>query len=180
MSFFQQLALAGQCFFGSTTQGGVTLPAEDATAQTFVLWNPAGSNVNLVLNKLAMGQADATTPAITGIGLSFLMNAGAAIGTGAPVSAFTATAPINARIGNGPSSKARFSLSATTIATGFLMSLGLSQDSVTPGTGLDTAVYDFGGCVILPPSTLIALCGAPAAPGQDFTATIHWAEVPVS
>lgn len=179
MSWFIQQALAGNCFFGSTTQGGVTLPAEDATAQTFALWNPAGSGVYLVLNKLALGQADATTPAITGIGLSFLTNAGSSIATGAPISAFTATTPQNARIGNGPTSKARFSLSATTVATAFLMSLGLSQDSVTPGTGIDTATYDFGGSVILPPGTLIALCGAPAAPGQDFTATIHWAEVEI-
>lgn len=174
---FGQLALAGQCFIGSTAPTGVDLPIYNATAaHTAVLWNPQGSGVNLLVNKVAVSEADATTPAITGLGLSYLLNTGAAIATGAPVVTFTDATVQNAKIGRG-GNKARFG-AASISATTFLMALGLGQISATPGTGIDTAIYDFDGSLVVPPGVLIALVGAPLAFGQAVTASFTWAEIP--
>jgi hypothetical protein len=41
--------LAGNVFIGSTTYAGIVAPAYNAAAQTFGLWNPAGSEKNEVL-----------------------------------------------------------------------------------------------------------------------------------
>lgn len=171
--------LAGKTFIGTTTKDGVTIPAYNATAQTFGLWNPAGSGHNLVLVALLLGQTDATTPAISSIGLSYLANTGSAIATGAPISAFTETAPVSGMVGQSPSHVGRFTLSATITAPAFFYELGLSQDSATPGTQIDTAVSYFNGTVIVPPGVYIGLGGAPIAPGQDFAASIVWFELPV-
>jgi hypothetical protein len=177
--FFQQLALNGQCFIGSTAATGVDIPIYTATAaHTAVLWNPGGSGVNLVLNTFSAGQADATTPAIAGLGLSYLLNTGSAIGTGAPVVTFTDAIVQNAKIGVG-GAKARFG-AASISATSFLMSLGASQDSTTPGANIDTSAFNFNGSVIVPPSTLVAVVGVPIAFGQAMAVSISWAEVQIS
>ncbi len=174
--YFQQLALNGQCFVGSTAATGVDIPIYNATAaHTAVLWNPAGSGVNLVLNTFSAGQADASTPAISGLGLSYLLNTGSAIGTGAPVVSFTDAIVQNAKIGIG-GNKARFG-AASISATSFLMSLGASQDSITPGANIDLSLFEFNGSVIVPQSTLVAVVGAPIAFGQAMVVSLSWAEV---
>jgi len=170
------MTLAGRVFVGSTTYAGVTVPIYNATAQKFGLWNPKGSGRNLVLVKLSLGQTDATTPAITSVGLSYLINTGSNIATGAAISAFTETAPVSGMIGQPPSNRGRFTLDATTIATTFGFELGFSQDSATPGTGIVSAVHYFNGELIVPPGTYIGLTGAPIAPGQDLAASLVWLE----
>lgn len=178
---FLQLALAGQCFFGSTTNAGVAIPAYNATAQVFGLWNPAGSGVRLVLNKLSVGIVDEGTNIVAAIGLSYLANAGSAIATGAPISAFTATAPFNAIVGGGKASRARFTLSATTSAPAFLMSTGMSwPEADMAGAVMPVMLdYDFNGSVIIPEGVYIGLGGS-AAPGSTCQASISWAEIPTS
>jgi len=180
MGYFQQLALAGKCFFGSTTNAGVAIPAYNATAQVFGLWNPAGSGVLLVLNKLAIAVATLGTNAVSAIGLSYLANAGASIANGGPISAFTQTASQNARVGNGLASKGRFTLSATITAPTFLMSLGMAQNATTTQPVAEQAYnYDFNGSLIVPEGVYIGLGGS-AAPGSTYQATVSWAEVPVN
>lgn len=169
--------LAGRLFIGSTTYAGVTVPAYNATAQKFGLWNPLGSGRNLMLVKLTLGHADATTPAISSLGLSYLANTGSTIATAAPISALTETAPVSGMVGQTPAHVGRFTLSATTSAPAFFYELGFSQDSATPGTGLDTCIHDFDGAVIIPPGTYVGLGGAPLAPGQDLMATLTWIEL---
>lgn len=176
--YLLQQALAGRVFVGTTTQAGVTIPAEDATAQTFGLWNPAGSGRLIVPIKIALGQTDATTPAISSIGLTVLSNTGATVATGAPISAFTETAPLPGVLGAPVGAHAgRFTLTATITAPTYAISLGLSQDSATPGTGIDTAVHYFNGETAIYPGTYVGLCGAPIAPGQDFAVSLWWMEI---
>lgn len=175
---FAQLALAGQCYVGSTAATGVDIPIYNATAaHTAVLFNPSGSGVNALLNWVAAGQADASTPAISGLGLSFLTNAQGPA-TGAAVVTFTDALVQNAIIGKG-GAKCRFgaaSLSATTL----LGSIGFSQDSVTPGANIDAVVFYANGSIVLPPATCLALVGAPIAFGQAMVASMGWAEIPIN
>jgi hypothetical protein len=180
MSWFVQQALAGNCFFGSTTNAGVAIPAYNATAQVFGIWNPSGSGVALVLNKLSVAVATLGTNAVAALGLSVLRPVGSVIATGSNITAFTDTTPQNARIGNARVSKARFTLSATVTAPTFLMSLPMAQNATTTQPVAEQAYsYDFGGSIIIPEGVYIGLGGS-AAPGSTYQASISWAELPAS
>jgi hypothetical protein len=171
--------LAGNVFIGSTLAAGVAVPAHNATAQTFGLWNPAGSGKNAILVKLNVGVATAGTPAVASLGLSYIPSAGSAIGAaGAPISAFTGTSPVNGLVSKGSQNSALFTLAATTIAPTFFYNLALSQESATPGTGVFWMEHDFDGAVIVPPNTYIGLGGS-AAPGQTIQASLVWFEIDV-
>ncbi len=177
---FLQYALAGNAFIGSTTSGGVAIPAHNATAQVFGLWNPLGSGVALVLNKIAIGVATLGTNAVASIGLSHLLGAGAQVATGGPITAFTNTAPTNARLGNGKAPKARFTLSATITAPTFFLTLGMAQNATTTQPVAEQAYqYDFQGSVIIPEGVYIGLGGS-AAPGSTYQASLSWVEIPAN
>jgi hypothetical protein len=169
---------AGNVFIGSTTNAGIAIPAYNATAQTFGLWNPAGSGVDAVLLDLNLGVATLGTPAVAAIGLSYLGNTGATIATGAPVSAFTDTTPLNGRISRQANNRCRFTLSATITAPSFFFSLGLSQETTAAQNGIQWMEYEFGGFLIVPPGTYIGLGGS-AAPGQTFQSSLVWLEIPI-
>lgn len=182
MSFFQQLALAGQCFIGSAPVAGVDIPVSSGTTPVFMLWNPAGSGVNLVPNQLSISTIDATTPVISGLVFAYLVNAGSSYGTGAPVATFTSGTVVNAKLGSGQASKARFSSAGSgttfTAAITTFLPVGLSHDSVTGGTGWQNGIVNFNGSLILPQGALIALYGS-AAQTQNMMPSISWAEIPV-
>lgn len=187
--YLPAMMLARKVFIGSTTNAGVAIPAYNATAQVFGLWNPAGSGVNVILLKLSCGIATAGTEAVAALGLSYLPNAGNAIGaTGAPVTAFTRTASLPGLIGDAGGaaapSAAMFTLAATIVAPTFAYNISLSE---TAGSATTTAAglsvmwmeHDFDGIVGVAPNTYIGLGGS-AAPGSTYQASLSWMEVPVS
>jgi hypothetical protein len=183
MSLFQPgylpaQALAGNVFIGSSLAAGVAIPAYNATAQVFGVWNPAGSGKNLILLKFMAGVATAGTPAVAALGLSYLPNAGGSIATGAPISAFTDSTPVNGLLTKGNASAARFTLAATITAPTFFYDLGVSQESATPGTGLFWVEHDFDGAVIIPPGVYVGVGGS-AAPGQTIQSTLVWMELAI-
>ena len=119
-AFFTQQALAGQGFIGSTAAAGVAIPLTTATAQVFGLWNPAGSGVKAVLDKLSLGIATLGTNIVAALNWSHLPNAGATIGAaGAPITAFTDTTIRNCIVGAGNAAKCRFTGSAATTSAIF-------------------------------------------------------------
>lgn len=189
MSLFQPgylpaMMLAGKVFTGSTTNTGVAIPAYNATAQVFGLWNPAGSGVNVILVKLQLAIATLGTNIVGAMGLSYIPNTGSAIGaTGSPLTAFAQTASIPGLIGIGGGgaapSQARFTLSATTIAPTFYYSLGMTSTTGTPTDSTPVLTHDFDGSQGVAPGTYIGLGGS-AAPGSTYQGTITWIEVPVS
>jgi|SRR5262245_6639392 len=174
--FFTQQALAGNAFIGVAPVAGVTIPVAGGTAQTFALWNPSGSQKNLVLGKLQLNAINATTPTLGGWILGVLQSAGSSVGT--PISAFTATAPINAVIGAGKAPVGKFSVAATTTATTTLFGIGFSRETVTATVGPLVLSYDFDGQVIVPPGVLIALQNT-TVQTQAWQPTLSWYEVPL-
>lgn len=185
MSFFQQLALAGKCYIGSTAVAGVVIPVSTTTSPTFLLWNPAGSGVYAVLNKLMIGAPADGTNDFVSIGLSVVTNAGSQIGTGAPVVSGTFVAPISALVGNGaPASKMRFApATASIVAAGtFFYTLGFTAfegDIATTALAPVALIHDFNGGVVVAPGTAIHVVADEAA-GLTTEITLTWAEVPVS
>ena len=178
----------GGVYIGSTTYAGVAIPAYNATAQVFGLWNPAGSGVNVILVSLDLSVATAGTEALSSIGLSYLPNAGANIATAAPISAFTQTASLPALIGSSGGvaapSAARFTLSATITAPTFYRSLGMTEtvaagaSTVTTGPNVFQLSYAFSGADGVAPGTYIGIGGS-AAPGSTFAGSLCWIEIPI-
>lgn len=171
--------LAGNVYTGATAAAGVAVPAYNATGQTFGIWNPLGSGVEVILIGLDLGIATATTPVVAAFGLSVLTNAGSQVATAAPITAFTAGTPVNLRLGLGKPSNIKFTPSAATItAPTFLKSLGLSFATTTAANGFGFAHYDFNGAITIPPGVYVGLGGSAAQSGTVIQASIDWMEVP--
>lgn len=184
--YLPSMTLARKTFIGSTTYAGIAVPAYNATAQVFGLWNPYGSEIDVILVKLNLGVATTGTTAVSSLGLSALYNTGNQIATGSPISAFTQTSSLPGLLGdaNGAAgnSKARFTLSATVTAPAFAYNISLSS---TAGTATTTAAaptvqwmqHDFDGAIGVSPGTYIGLGGS-VAPGSTFQGTLVWMEIP--
>lgn len=176
--------LAGKVFTGSTTNTGVAIPAYNATAQVCGIWNPAGSGVNVVFVKLNLAIATLGSNIVGAIGLSYIPNAGNAIGaTGAPITAFTQTSSVPGLIGIGGGgsapSQARFTLSATTIAPTFYYSCGMTSTTGTPTDSTPVLTHDFDGSQGMAPGTYVGIGGS-AAPGSTYQISWTWIEVPLA
>ena len=185
--FLPAQTIARKSFIGSTTYAGVAVPAYNATAQVFGLWNPAGSGVNLILVRMTIAAATTGTTAVAALGLSALYNTGSQVATGSPITAFTQTASLPGLIGDAAgaagTSAGKFTLAATMTAPTFVYDLGMATTAGTATTtaappALNWGVYDFTGVVGVAPGTYIGLGGS-AAPGSTFQGSIEWIEVPV-
>src|SRR5882672_4169755 len=108
--YYDQVKL-GKVFIGSTAAAGVALPVETGTAVTFGLWN---INPNKVAVPLSIQMAYVSgTITVGGFGLAN-QNAGYALATAAPLSAFTDGTPKNAKLGDGAASSMRFAPATAT------------------------------------------------------------------
>jgi hypothetical protein len=135
-----------QNMFSVCTQGtGVTTTAALATTWTgLAIGNPAGSGVNLVLNKFTCAQ--------------FAVGAAATIGIMGGAGSITASLTPQSRfIGGGAVSKA-VATAGQTISTPLLIATFGSVGSLaTTGYGLEAGiVVDLEGSVIIPPGSFVA------------------------
>jgi hypothetical protein len=113
-----QLVKTGRVFHGATAAAGVAIPATTASsaATTVALWNPAGNVYNAAILSIRCGLTSPTTatPSVPGaIVYNTLSNAGAAIASAGPVSAFTQKTASNALTGFGTASTVLFAGSST-------------------------------------------------------------------
>lgn len=172
----------GNTFIGSTAAAGVVLPIYSNTAQTFVVWNPAGSGRNLVLLHLLIGWVS-TTGAPGNIVIGYQNGVGSQAATASPITAATLVAPLNAKIGAGNSSVVKFAPATATFTAGLslLMTTGISQLTSTGATTADKPAqikHDFEGSIMVPPGTAIGVCGNIAILSV-FDVTLIWDEVPI-
>lgn len=168
----------GNVFHGSTLIAGTAIPVITTTAPTCILWNPSGSGVNVVPIAFRAGFASGT--GIAGqIAYAQLPDAG----TGplnAVITAFTAIAPSNGKIGAG-GGVAKFATTATIVTTSvsILRASGISQGAPITSTAAVWNMTDlFNGEVILPPGTAIYPV-ASAAIAEVLCQSFSWVEVPV-
>lgn len=167
---------AGNVFIGSTAAAGVAFPAAGGTAMTFGLWNTS-ANKDAVLLSLAASYVSGTIT-VAGFGFTFIPNAGLAIATGGPISAFTAGTPTNALLNGGGNSSMQFTPSAATIVAGTRFQfLGSGHEIATAGPGISNTIIDLDGKIILTPGTAAFVTTTIAQTGV-FATTLTWAEVP--
>ncbi len=177
MSWMIQQGLAGNLFFGSTAAAGAAVPLTTATAQVFGIWNPPGSGVLAVLDKLIMGIATLGTNIVAALNWSVLTGV-QAIATGQPITAFTDTTIRNAQIGRGKNSKIKFTGSAaTTIAATQLVPVGITSTTGTAVNATPVMVFEHNGLIMVPEGVAMFLVGS-VAPGSTYQIGLSWAEVP--
>lgn len=176
MSWFIQQRLAGNGFFGSTAAAGAAIPTTNATAQVFGMWNPPGSGVVAVLDKLILGIATLGTNIVAALNWSVHLNV-QSIATGSAITAFTDTTIRNSVIGRGAASKVRFTGSAaTTTAATQLTPIGVTSTTGTPTNSSPVMVFNHDGLIMVPEGVGIFLVGS-AAPGSTYQIGLSWAEV---
>lgn len=171
----------GNCFHGATAAAGVTLPATNATALVFALWNPLGSGKNAVLIRLQVGYA--ATPVVAhSIVHCFKSGVGAQVATGGPITAATTATPNNGMLGLGTTSSMLFIPGTATLAAAgtILKSAGFSQVATTaasttvPGWSF---TEDLDGTIVIPPGAIWYPTATAAASVAQFI-SISWEEVP--
>lgn len=177
---WSQAVREGRLFMAGEAAAGVVLPIYSATAAKFVLWNPAGSGVNLNVVRFTATYVD-TTGAAGGYAIGIMKNAGSTLCTGG-VSAFTETVPDRAPFGGSTGgNKVRFSAAATIIAPTLLYQLGQNQ-LVTTAADATTVPWtfqkDFDGELQIAPNNLIAF-GGNIATLSKWASTVIWTEDPV-
>lgn len=170
----------GNVFIGTTAVAGVNPPAYNATAHTFCVWNPLGSGKNIVPMHLLVGYS-ATTGATGNVVISYQNGVGAQVATGAAITAATLVAALNAKIGAGNSSVAKFAPATITFAaaTSLLMTTGITQTvtTATDATNIPNQTkHDFDGSIMVPPGTAICVAGNIALLGA-FDISLIWAEI---
>jgi hypothetical protein len=177
--------MAGQVFSQTTTPLGLAIPIYTATGITggLPIWNPSGSNVNVVLIRFATAKASGTS-AFMAQGMVFKTEVGSDIATGSHITAFGATVPKNAILGGGNATKVKSSnagtCTATALAAGdaFASFFGTGVAADTHTGGLQGMIHDFEGTVIVPPGTLVYACATKAGGALQWS-TIIWKELPI-
>lgn len=166
---------AGGVFIGSTAAAGVATPAAGGTAMTFGLWNTS-PNLKAVLLGFA-AQYVSGTITVAGFTFSIIPQAGSAIATGGPISAFTAGTPINALVGGGQASAMSFTPSAATIvAPTRFQFLGTGHEIATAGPGMNNGFVDLGGSLVLLPGAAVFVTSTIAQTGV-FALSLLWNEI---
>jgi hypothetical protein len=158
--------------FGGANQAAVALTAAFATTYTgLVLYNPNGTNVIGVLEKVGVGQT-LVGPAAAVLGLM----------TGQSTTAFsgvTAITPKSKKVGSGITPVLQLAGAATLpIAPTLDTVIGALGTGATTVYGLEPIIFDIGGDILIPPGAFVALY-ASAALTAALIASFQWEEVPL-
>jgi hypothetical protein len=177
----------GNLFFASTAATGVTISIfSNASYTGLALWNPQGSGKNLSVIRTLWAQTTVATTA-AGQGYAWLNNAGASLGTAAPISALSTTGVIRGTgqcsvpgIGASVVQNAVISATLTTAMTWGRFSggaIGTGATTVQASLGVVADVFD--GDMIIPPGTFWAMTSSAASASTAWGLSAVWEELPL-
>lgn len=178
--------LAGRVFSHTPTPLGLAIPIYTGTALAggMPIWNPTGSGVNVELIRVTVAPSATGTAAVGSYGLMVRTDVGSALATGAEITAFAETDPVNGLLGAGSISKVKSSnAGACTVTAGVaaeftrtIFGSGVAAQATT--NPINFADHDFQGTVIVPPGTLVWIAGVLASV-RLYNTTIVWKELPI-
>ena len=174
---FYQMAYRGNIFHARSPVAGSVIPVNSATAQTFAVLNPAGSNVNLELLQVKIDISAISTSvaaeiylnAVNGTPLAVILGGTCTVIAGGVQNAFLVQ-------GNNPKSTAYSAVTSVSQADKHICGIGGFDVIATSSTQHITRNFDGG--VIVPQGTLIFFTGT-AAQTQIAHIDVMYAEVPV-
>lgn len=172
---YQEMALRYNSYWAQTAATGVAPGTAIGTTAAFALANPAGSGVNLILLKAAMGYVSGT------LGAGVVQYCASANVVGAAVTG-TPIAPVPALIGNGrtPAGKpfTTATLPAAPAPIGPFASLGasLATTAVQPWQVVD----DVKGAIAIAPGAALSLQATAAGGSTPLVVFgVFWVELPI-
>ncbi len=176
----------GNLFYASTAAPGVTVSIFSNTSFTGLgIWNPQGSGKNLVMSRVLIGCNGAAATAEAGFGYSWLVNAGSAVATAAPLSAITAITATRGScvcgtpgVGNSVAIAASAATLTTAMTWGRFNGISSSTGAITTQIALGVFVDYFDGTMIVPPGVFWTVTSAIAS-GGTFGITAEWEETPL-
>ena len=185
-------AYRGNCFTLSTVGAGLAIPISSTTSPNLVLWNPAGSGKLAVPTRYVAGATLNATTVQGSINLLAVFNAGSAIATAAPFSAFAQAALgtnlFNGMLGGGNVSVMKSAATVTNTLTAASVTIAACLGILSPSTvagavaaqaGSPAIVYDFDGTLIIPPGVAVYVAMSGAASTALVMQTLSWEEVPI-
>lgn len=158
--------------FGAANQAAVAVTAAFATTYTgLVLFNPNGTTVNLVLEKVGIGNSVAW-PAASVLGIMVGQSTTAFAGT-------TLLTPKSKLIGSGIAPVGQVA-SAATLPVAPTLDTVLGSIGTLATTGYETtlAPYDLGGDIVIRPGGFAAIYSTAALTAAGFF-SFQWEEIPV-
>ena len=176
---YAELVRQGQLFnYSVTTAAALLLSATTACGPCW--WNPVGSGV--IFYPLLLTQTWLSGVTVAGsVNWCITKNAGAAIGTAAPIVTFTQTNPTNMAIGsvNAATSAINFAqITATyTTAPAFFVSTGLNYKTEA---GDYLAEVDFDGALALYPGNALTLCYSVTTSTGLYWTSVLGCELPLT
>ena len=173
--------LAGVAFSYSSASTGVLAKAAD-TSPVMMLWNPAGSGVNLRIQRLMIGAVSGTV-ILSSLGWGVIKNAGSQVGTAAPVVSLTTAAPTNRFIGgNGKASLINFAPATVSVtnAPTFVESWGLSAGGAFAAGPLFALDLNIAGQIVIAPGTAFFPFLSNGAMALTAVVTVFATEEPVT
>lgn len=168
-------------FTGVSASGGIALIVPATTGGHPTLWNPSGSGVNVHVRLLELSYVSGNN-APTALEWASTLNAGAAVGTGAPIATATLVAPNPSVLGSGSDNLAKWSPTTNTFTaapvflrpTGLALFTGVAATAVAPFSL--RAAYEQGDFV-LGPGTAVSLCSQAATTTAVFQVGVTWEEI---
>lgn len=162
----------------STVAAGNIVSAAAAASTQFAVWNPVGSGVNLVLQKLRIQQFSGT-PTAGGLTIS-TFNASAVANTLATAGAVRSNL-INGQIGNG---LCLASAAGAALTGGLVLTTLLNTGWSSSATALASAsgigyVENFDGEIVVPPGFGVVPTWAGAGTTYLVGYSLTWEEIPV-
>lgn len=175
---YAELARRGQLFNFSVKTAAAFL-LTNTTGNVPTIWNPAGSGKVLYLCKLKVNFVSGTTT-IGSLHWCVTRNAGAAIGTAAPIVTFTSQAGEAAAIGQSGSSNMLFAPAVCTFtsAPAFYASTGMNFGAASPTAGHGNLDMDMDGEIAIYPGNALSLCYSVTTSTSLWFASIWGAELP--
>ena len=146
--------LSGQTFSYSSATTGVLAKAAD-TSPVMMLWNPAGSGINLRIQSVDVGAVSGSV-ILSDLGWGVIRQAGAQFGTAAPIVSYTAATPTNRLVGaNGKSSQINFGPATVSVtnAPTFTETWGVSAGGALAAGPLFSVSIPVNGQIVIAPGT---------------------------
>lgn len=175
----QDAVLSGRMFIYSSAAAGVLAKAAD-TSPVMMLWNPAGSGVNLRINEVRIGAVSGTV-ILAHLAYGILLSAGSQVGTAQPIVSATFVNPVNCLVGAGRASQIKFAPATVslTAAPTYMMASGFSSGGALAAGPLNVLIDKVEGKIIIPPGTAFFAYLSNGAMALTAAVTIIGSEEPI-
>jgi hypothetical protein len=174
----------GKIWIATAGVAGLALITSATTGGHPTIFNPAGSGVFLSFISLSLNSMESGSMAPSALGWYATTSAGSGAATGGAILTFTEVAPINALVGFGGTSAAKWAPATNTFTAAPAFYCGADFSLVTLGSANTASVpfsmvAEYHGKLGLYPGTALSLCSVAATTTNKFIPCLVYEELPL-